>query len=185
MMSINATSSFAPNDGEILWERKWEEAAIVQPAMTANGDILISEGYKKGMHRITVSQNSGEWSIKERWKTSKLRPDFNDFVIHKDYIYGFEGLSLTCIDVIDGNRKWKTGRYGGQLILLADQDLLLVLTEKGGLMLVEANPDKFMKLAQYPAIEGKTWNHPVLVDDILLVRNTQEMAAFRLALADN
>ena len=40
------------------------------------------------------------------------------------------------------------------------------------------------ELAVAPAIEGKTWNHPVLVEDLLLVRNAQEMAAFRLPLED-
>jgi hypothetical protein len=49
---------------------------------------------------------------------------------------------------------------------------------------VSATADEFRELARFKAIEGKTWNHPVLVGDTLLVRNGEEMAAFRLARSD-
>jgi len=46
---------------------------------------------------------------------------------------------------------------------------------------VGATADQFRELARVPAIEGKTWNHPVIAGRVLLVRNGEQMAAFRLA----
>jgi outer membrane protein assembly factor BamB len=113
-----------------------------------------------------------------------LKPYFNDFVVHEGHAFGFDGSILACIGLADGMRKWKGGRYGhGQLVLLPDQNLLLVLSEDGELALVSATPDQFAEVARVPGIDGKTWNHPVLVGDVLLVRNGEEMAAFRLSLA--
>jgi len=91
---------------------------------------------------------------------------------------------LACIDVKDGQRKWKRGRYGhGQRIRRAEWGLRLVLTEEGERALVSAVPAQFWELARFKAIEGKTWNHPVLAGDVLFVRNSEEMAAFRVAMA--
>ena len=160
---------------------------ILQPARTSDGGVLITTGDMGGgvgMRRLAVAHGPTGWTAEERWTSSGLKPYFNDFVVHKGHAFGFDGSILACIDLTDGKRKWKGGRYGhGQLIMLPDQDLLLVLSEEGELALVAAASDQFTELARFPAIEGKTWNHPVLVGDVLLVRNGQEMAAFRLSLA--
>jgi outer membrane protein assembly factor BamB len=171
-------------DGTKLWEFAMPAGArIVQPAVIADGDLLVNEGESRNLHRIAVSHGTGTWNAEERWSSNGLKPYFSDFVVHGGYAYGFDGL-LSSINLKDGKRVWKGGRYGsGQLLLLADQDLLLVLSEEGELALVSATPDQFRELARFKAIEGKTWNHPVLVGDVLLVRNGEQMAAFRLSLA--
>jgi len=177
-------SSVTPADGTLLWKHSWSGHPIVQPALIADGDILISADERSGVRRIAVANGPDGWTVEERWSSGRLKPYFNDSVIHNGHAYGFDGPKLACIDIEDGTRKWRGGRYGrGQFVLLANQDLLLVLSEKGELALVEAVPNQFTELARFPAIKGKTWNHPVLVGDILLVRNSQEMAAFRLSLA--
>ncbi len=189
LMTSNGATSVAPADGKVLWNYSWpSDTRIMQPAVAAEGDLMISVGDGmggNGMRRIAVKQGSSEWTTEERWTSEDLISSFNDFVIHKGHAFGFDYGTVACIDLKDGKRKWKGARYGyGQLVLLPDQDVLLVLSEKGELALVKATPDQFTELARFPAIEGKTWNHPVLVGDVLLVRNDHEMAAFRLSLAN-
>jgi len=136
-----------------------------------------------GIRWLGLTHTDGAWTVTERWTSRGLKPYFNDFVVHKGHAYGFDGNILSSINMDDGKRNWKGGRFGnGQLLLLADQDLLLVLSEDGELVLVSATPDKFTEVARFPALNAKTWNHPVLVGDVLLVRNGEEMVAFRLSL---
>jgi len=184
LLSSSGLISVTPADGKVLWEHAWKGYPIVQPAQTTDGDVLISVSDSSGTRRVAVVHGPDGWTSKERWTSLGLKPYFNDFVVHKGHAFGFDGSILACIDLQEGKRKWKGGRYGnGQLVLLPDQDLLLVLSEEGELALVRAATDQFTELARFPAIEGKTWNHPVLVGNLLLVRNGQEMAAFRLSLA--
>lgn len=186
LLSAPGVVSVAPSDGALVWEHTWEGGAMVQPALTPDGVLIsgLAATGGSGVRRLAVTRTGGAWKVDERWTTNGLKPYFNDYVVHNGHAYGFDGSILSSIDLADGTRKWKGGRYGaGQLILLADQDLLLVQAEEGGLALVSATPDKFTEVARAPALEGKTWNHPVLVGDVLLVRNGEEMAAFRLTAA--
>lgn len=185
LTSEGRLTSVAVTDGKQLWQHEWAANTIVQPAVIADGNVLLTS-QEAGLRRLALANNSGAWTIQERWTSNGLKPYFNDFVVHQGHAFGFDGRILSCVDLNDGQRKWKGGRYGnGQLVLLPDQDLLLVLSEEGELALVQATPDQFTELAKFPAIQGKTWNHPVLVGDLLLVRNAEEMASFRLPLANN
>jgi outer membrane protein assembly factor BamB len=185
LMRGTRTSSLDPTTGALLWEDTWDDAvSIIQPAVIPEGDILVAAGDAmggKGLRRLAIAHGADGWSVRERWTSRGLKPYFNDYVVHKGHAFGFDGSILASVDLADGTRKWKGGRFGhGQLLLLADQDLLLVLSEDGELALIEASPDRFTELARVPALQGKTWNHPAIAGDIVLVRNGEEMAAFRL-----
>jgi outer membrane protein assembly factor BamB len=176
--------SVNPSDGKVLWIHDWEPGPMVQPALTEDGDILVNNVTATGgvaTRRLHVSRVDGEWKLEEKWTSTGLKPNFNDFVVHKGHAYGFDNNILASINLENGERAWKGGRYGnGQLVLLKDQDLLLVTSEDGELALVSATPDKYTEVAKIRIFESKTWNHPVIVRDLLLVRNGEEMAAFKL-----
>jgi outer membrane protein assembly factor BamB len=180
LMSKSGIISVEPDSGKELWNYSWPlESRILQPAVIAGGDLLLT-GEMNGIRRISVSHEQNKWAVKELWNSSEMMMNFNDFVVNKGFLYGFDGPRLACMNLQDGKLMWKGSPYRGWLLLLADQDLMLVLSEKGGIALVKATSGQFTELAKFKAIEGKTWNHPALAGNVLLVRNSLEMAAFRL-----
>lgn len=180
--------ALAPETGEPLWRHDWPTTAnadrVVQPAIVDGGTaLLVGTAFGMGTRKVAVSRDgSGAWTASEAWTSRGLKPYYNDLVVHRGTAYGFDGNILAAIDVATGERNWKGGRYGsGQLLLLSDQDLLLVVSERGELALVRASAERYEEVARMRAIAGKTWNHPILVDGVVYLRNAEEMAAYRLA----
>jgi outer membrane protein assembly factor BamB len=181
-------SAFEPVRGKELWHYSWlveHVARIVQPAAVGTGDVLIGTGMGNGTRRISVSREGDNWSTREQWTSRRIKPYFNDFVVLHDYLYGFDGNKFLCVSLKDGSETWRARGYGsGQVLLLAEQKLLLILSEKGDVALVSARPEKHEELCRFKAIEGKTWNHPVIAHGNLFVRNGEEIACFKLALLE-
>lgn len=100
--------------------------------------------------------------------------------MHKGDCYGFDGERFVCVDMKTGKRRWEGKRYSGQMLLLADMDVALILSEAGDVVLVQAIPDRFNEVARFKALAAKTWNHPVIAHGRLFVRNAEEAACFDL-----
>ena len=146
---------------------------------------MFDAGPDLGTSLIEVTHASGSWSVKELWLSRQLKPSFNDFVVHGEDVYGFDGRIFTCVDSRTGRRRWKDGRYGsGQVLLLGDQPLLLVVTEDGEGVLVAADPKQHRELGRFQALQGKTWNHPVIAHGRLYLRNAEEIACYELPLGE-
>ena len=185
LMSTDAgLISLTPESGKPLWVYEWKTddvPRIVQPAILNETDILIGTGMGIGTRRIRVAHDGAKWPIDEVWTSKQFKPYYNDFVVHGDQLYGFDGSVLLCFDIERSKVCWRARGYGsGQVLLLADQGLLLVLAETGEAALVEAQPAKHVELSRIEALSGKTWNHPVIAHGRLHVRNGEEMACFEL-----
>ncbi|XZE34242.1 PQQ-binding-like beta-propeller repeat protein [Pirellulaceae bacterium SH501] len=182
MLSDLGLQFLSIEDGSEFWRFTWkqEDYRVVQP-LVFHDSILVGGSLGIGAKRITVTREENTWKINEDWKTNSLKPDFNDTVYHQGFFYGFDSGIFCCIDSKTGKRAWKKGRYGnGQVLLLEDSGQLLVTSEQGEVILIQASPEKLIELAKLHPFTGKTWNHPVLVGNKLFVRNAEECACFEL-----
>ena len=150
-----------------------------QPRLIDGNKLLVGALGGLGTSLIEVSHSAGKWTVATQWDSKALKPEFPDFVIYNNYAYGFDLGIFCCINLADGKRTWKEGRYGrGQVMLLPDRGLLLVISETGELVLLAADPGAHQELGRFQALEGKTWNHPVVIGDRIYLRNAQEMACY-------
>lgn len=201
MLSDAGASILEPNTGKTLFDYEWVHGGYrALQAQVINGDrLLIPTGMGTGTRLVEFSagtstanrdsadpqqaaeESQADWEAETIWTSKRLKPDFNDLVIHDGVIYGFDDRFLAAIDLETGKRLWKGGRYGkGQLLLLADSDLLLVIGEHGELALVRATGDDFEEIEKLEVFTSKTWNHPVAVGDRLYLRNAEEAVCLKL-----
>jgi len=168
--------------GAPLWEYPWNRKAFgigTQPVVLGNTFLIGSTG-STGSRLIKVENNDAQWLATQEFATQAFHPYFNNSVAHQGYCYGYDDQRLACISMKTGQLQWEGEKCGGQLLLLADMDLLLVLTEKGQVLLVKAVPERCTEVARFQAIKGKTWNHPIIAHGKLFVRNSEEAACFQL-----
>ena len=176
-----------PATGSLRWRYDAAGAGtwrVIQPRQLDPASLLIGSE-DLGLVRLELTQADQSWTSAARYRSRALRAAYNDFVVVDGFAYGFDESIFCCVDVETGKRRWKAGRYGhGQVLLIADQPLLLVVSETGEAVLVGVSPDKHEELGRFQAVEGKTWNHPVIAYGRLFVRNSDEMACYTLKLAE-
>ncbi|MYD70590.1 MAG: PQQ-binding-like beta-propeller repeat protein [Acidobacteria bacterium] len=183
VVTAERAAGLRPHDGGLLWEYPWTVPVvpnIAQPLVVGDKRLFLSASYGKGAALVELTRDGDGFAAATVWETNRMKNAFSSSVLIDGYIYGLDESILACIDAATGELMWKAGRYGhGQL--LAAGDHLIVLTERGELVLVRATPDRHEEVAGFGAIEGKTWNVPAMAEGRILVRNARQMAAFDLS----
>jgi outer membrane protein assembly factor BamB len=185
MLTDLGLAAIEPANGKTLWETGLAAKGAPrygQPRLIETNRLAVAGLDGTGVSLIRVSRDHEKWSVEKLWTSKDLKPEFTDFVIHGRHAYGFDVSIFCCLDLSNGKRTWKEGRYGrGEVILLSDQSLLLVTSENGEAVLLAADPERHKELGRFQALQGKTWNHPVVIAGRLYLRNAEEMACYELA----
>ncbi len=188
VVSVNGhdVTGHDPLTGEERWRFDWPGRfpKVAQPVPVGDDRLLVTASYGAGSYLLQVGKgDDGAWTVSELWKSTRLKTKFSTAVVRDGHAYGLDEGRLACVDLADGSRVWKDGKYGfGQNLLVGDR--LLIQAEAGDVVLVDATPEAFREIARIDALDSMTWNPPTLAGRYLLVRNDREAICFRLAPKD-
>ncbi len=162
------------SNGKVLWSFPWETAYKINAATPLLvGDILvISSAYNHGAAGVRVKGGKAE----QVWFTKKLKAQFNSPVQKDGFVYGIDGevakrSALVCLDGKTGDEKWRAANGKNGSVILTGGGKLLMLSEIGELILVEANPGSYRELARAKVLGERCWVQPTLANGTIYCRN--------------
>jgi outer membrane protein assembly factor BamB len=166
----------APKDGKLLWRHAFEEIEHQVHCATpihSNGQVFISSNFTSRGSLLQLKKESNPDLV---WQTSDMRNHFLNSVLYEGYLYGFTGPRLRCVDLRTGKMVWEKTGIGRGSILVADGHLL-ILCDRGELILAEASPARYQEKARCKPLQGPALTVPVLVGGRLYLRDEKTLVA--------
>ena len=145
LFSGKVFEAVAVADGHVLWEFPWPTSygANIGDPILVGEKFFISSGYNQGCALLQISGNQPN----PLWRNKNMRNHFNCSVLLQEAIYGFdESAELRCLDAKTGAVKW-TEKGLGKGSLMAADGKLIILGERGQLIIAEASPVSFKRLS--------------------------------------
>ncbi|HET9229569.1 MAG TPA: PQQ-binding-like beta-propeller repeat protein [Thermoanaerobaculia bacterium] len=176
------TVSLRP-DGSVLWTHPGPFSVIASAMLIPPDKVYVSGGDDAGAVLMRIKTEDGKATVEELWKTRAMKNHFNNAVLVGDHIYGFDNATFKCLSVATGEPTWAFRGLGKGSLLVADGDLLIVLSDVGTLLLVKATPDDYTELARFQVMEGKAWTAPTLANGRLYLRDNDEILALEMKAA--
>ena len=171
-----------PNTGKVLWEQLVEATRgmnILTPIAYENGIFTSTYGGKT--LRFNLDPTNGDAiKVSTAW-TRKVEGYMSTPVVVGDYAYlHLRNQRVTCINLKTGEQTWTTDRsFGKYWSMVANGDKILSLDERGILLLIRANPEKFELLDSRKIATQETWAHLAIAGDEIYIRELKELAAYR------
>lgn len=185
IVSLNRQSITAhePQTGRVLWSFDWPGTfpKVCQPVAAGPDRVLVTASYSMKSFLLEIKASAdGTFTCQEVWSSRLPRTKFSSASIFGAHAYALDEGTLACVDLANGERIWRDGRYGfGQQVSVGGRWLLLQV-EKGPVVLIQPSPEGLKEIGRVEALSSKTWNPPTLAGRWLLVRNDREMVCYEL-----
>lgn len=170
--------------GKELWRTKFPFSTSTAASPVVDGDLVYcSAGYGVGAGLFKIHDHS---KVDEVWfKANKLMNHWSTPIVHNGHLYGifefkkYGKAPLQCVELATGEIKWSERGFGpGNCILVGDK--LVVLSDAGQVVIVNAQSGGYQELARVDAVEGKCWSTPAYSDGRIYVRSTKEAACIAI-----
>lgn len=161
--------------GKKTWEISWPTRYGVNAAdpIVEGEQVWIGSGYGKGNGLFNMDGSQA----KEVWTNTDLRAQQNPPILIDGHLYGFDGDAgkkspLKCVEFKTGKVVWEAEdiRYGA---VAAAGNQLIVISDKGELMVAPATSKGFTPSARANVLDGKCWTVPVISDGLIYLRNSR------------
>ena len=164
--------------GEVLWSHAHSDKPIYdptfpQPVLLQGNRILLT------LDSEAVLFEYAAHGLKEIWRSSGFKRTVSTPVSHGEYLYGFSGRFLTCVNAATGRIEWKSRQPGGRGLIVVDGHLV-ILGSGGRLTVVEATPEGYREESSLQALEQSGYTAPSFADGIIFMRNLTHLAAVRV-----
>lgn len=176
-----------PASGNELWRTEFPYKVSTAASPVVSGDVVYcSAGYGVGAAAWRLKTDGGALVPELLWRTSNKNVNHWSTPVAKDgHLYGLFSFKeygdgpLACIDLGTGEQVWEQEGFGpGNLIRAGDA--LVVLSDAGELVLVDATPEAYRERARAEVLSGKCWSTPAFDGAALFLRSTSEGARIAL-----
>lgn len=169
-----------PESGDELWSQTipaFRGMNILTP--TVSGDAVFTSSYGGKSLLFRLKNDAGSLSATQTW-TNKAAGYMSSPVVIEGHVYlHLQNQRFTCIDLETGETRWTTTPFGKYWSLVANGDRILALDERGELLLIRANPDKFERLDTRQISDAPTWAHLAVCGDEIFIRELNAISAYQ------
>jgi len=190
VMSGTAVNGLDPVTGDVRWSFPHENQGkmnVPSPLWCSDGFLFVSSGFV-GTRALKFEKADGKVQPKEVWAVSKTGPSIGNQVRSGDYLYGASDTGMgpaffSGISVKNGKVLW-TERGFAKTAVLAPEGKLIILDEKGDLILAVPSPEKLDVKSRVKMLKGPVWTVPTLVGRTLYLRDKEVIMALDLGAAN-